>query len=93
MRRPRSNPRERISRIFERVRKLETRLTAKLHRMPVEERPATADLPSVGRGNGDGHFPGSVAPLCPPCARGARAGGWRRGRADRRSQSRGVSSG
>lgn len=40
MRRTRPNPRERIDRIFERIRKLENRLIAKSQRMPVEERDA-----------------------------------------------------
>lgn len=40
MMRTRPNPRERIGRIFERVRRLENRLIAKLQKMPVEERPA-----------------------------------------------------
>lgn len=40
MRGARPSPRERIVRIFEGVRKLEHRLTAKLLKMPPEDRPA-----------------------------------------------------
>jgi hypothetical protein len=40
MRGARPSPRERIVRIFKRVHKLEKLLIAKLHRMPVEDRPA-----------------------------------------------------
>lgn len=40
MRRRRPSPRERIGRVFQRVYKLENRLIAKLHKMPVEEWPA-----------------------------------------------------